>query len=415
MKKLISLLLTLTMLLSLATPVFASTQFIKFFVADEYAQVGSSFTIYLSDIPAKCTMTDLNGLCNIGQVLKITGSTDYVVQIDPVQEGDTQLILADKDGNNLVQISVTVVEDAGAKENRIGGVSQTQLTYYQNNPTNSKLEVNNSNYSPLQKDGIEFYTGFSFAYLNVKNVIMFESNVANIELCDTADIIKASTPMSIANTNQYVVEIKGTSAGKTQLYVMCDGEIVSSLVPLEIINGQEGDETLTYCVDDINQKATVADVMPGVTGNITIPLSYTGYNTYPITAIGDSAFANTDGLLSLTVRDNVVTIGKNAFDGLSDDFKILCYEDSPISEWAKQNGVNYENVAVPYGDVDNSGACDIFDLISLAKHTVDSSVLLDTRAANVDATDKADRNIDIFDLIKLAKHVCDSTVPLGPQ
>lgn len=64
-----------------------------------------------------------------------------------------------------------------------------------------------------------------------------------------------------------------------------------------------------------------------------------------------------------------------------------------------------------YGDVNSSGSIDIFDLIALAKHIVDSSFEVNTSAADVNGSGA----IDIFDLIRLAKYIVDPSTQLGPQ
>lgn len=149
-----------------------------------------------------------------------------------------------------------------------------------------------------------------------------------------------------------------------------------------------------------------------VTGDIKVPLASNGVL---VSSIGAGAFKDCASLSSVMVYDNVTEIADDAFDGVSDDFVIKCYEDSPISVWAEENGVNYEIVPVPYGNVNADEATDIFDLIALAKHTVGNSNVIDTRAANTSAPDKADRTVDIFDLIKLAKHICNPETVLGPN
>ena len=148
------------------------------------------------------------------------------------------------------------------------------------------------------------------------------------------------------------------------------------------------------------------------TGNITVPLSSNGVC---ISSIGAGAFKNCASLLSVMLYDSVTEIADDAFEGVSDDFVIKCYEDSPASVWAEENGVAYEIVPVPYGNVNADGATDIFDLIALAKYIVGSESVIDTRAANTSAPDKADRTVDIFDLIALAKHICNSEFVLGPK
>ena len=149
-----------------------------------------------------------------------------------------------------------------------------------------------------------------------------------------------------------------------------------------------------------------------VTGNITVPLASNGAL---VSTLGVGAFKNCVLLKSVMVYDSVTEIADDAFDGVSENFVIKCYEDSPISVWAEENGVAYEIVPIPYGNVNADGATDIFDLIALAKHTVSAGAPIDIRAANTSAPDKADRNIDIFDLIALAKHICNPEHVLGPK
>ena len=149
-----------------------------------------------------------------------------------------------------------------------------------------------------------------------------------------------------------------------------------------------------------------------VTGDITVPLASNGVS---VSIIGAGAFKDCASLSSVMIYDNITEIADDAFEGVSDNFVIKCYEDSPASVWAEEKGVNYEIVPIPYGNVNADGATDIFDLIALAKHTVDSGTVIDTRAANTNAPDKADRNIDIFDLIALAKHICNPEFALGPK
>ncbi len=147
------------------------------------------------------------------------------------------------------------------------------------------------------------------------------------------------------------------------------------------------------------------------TGNITVPLASNGVI---VSSIGAGAFKDCASLSSVMLYDNITEIADDAFEGVSDNFVIKCYEDSPASVWAEENGMNCEIVPIPYGNVNADEATDIFDLIDLAKYTVGSENVIDTRAANTDAPDKSDRTVDIFDLIALAKHICNSETVLGP-
>ena len=148
------------------------------------------------------------------------------------------------------------------------------------------------------------------------------------------------------------------------------------------------------------------------TGEIKVPIASNGVI---ITTISAGAFKDCSVLKSVMIYDSVIEIANDAFDSVSDDFVIKCYEDSPISLWAEENGVNYEIVPIPYGNVNADRTVDIFDLIALAKYTVGSEDAIDTRAANTNAPDKMDRTVDIFDLITLAKYICNSETVLGPQ
>ncbi|MBE6925401.1 MAG: hypothetical protein E7461_01025 [Ruminococcaceae bacterium] len=80
------------------------------------------------------------------------------------------------------------------------------------------------------------------------------------------------------------------------------------LLPTEAQAATEGD--FTYTVTD--DRATITDVDVAVSGNITIPSTLGGC---PVTAIGQSAFADCTGITGITIPESVTTIGDSALKG----------------------------------------------------------------------------------------------------
>ena len=59
------------------------------------------------------------------------------------------------------------------------------------------------------------------------------------------------------------------------------------------------------------------------------------------TAIGESAFNSCTKLKSVTIPYTVTEVGENAFANCDENLVIVCYEDSWIHEYAKENGIDY--------------------------------------------------------------------------
>lgn len=63
-----------------------------------------------------------------------------------------------------------------------------------------------------------------------------------------------------------------------------------------------------------------------------------------VTHIGDQTFLGCERLSSITISKSVTSIGEEAFEQCSEELVISCETGSYAEEYAKANGLSYENV-----------------------------------------------------------------------
>ena len=102
---------------------------------------------------------------------------------------------------------------------------------------------------------------------------------------------------------------------KKFLAVLLTIMLVVGVMPMTIFTTKASAETSGYYTYSVNNgEATITDVNTSISGDIEIPLTLGGY---PVTSIGDEAFAYCSSLTSVTIGNSVTIIGDSAFYGCS--------------------------------------------------------------------------------------------------
>ena len=99
MKKVIALALTLAMVLTMGVVAFAATTSVD--VNDATFTIDVKEVIVITDGVADMKVSDVNGFMTFGSVLNVTGSSDYVVEATGTKLGVTEIVVTDKNGNEL--------------------------------------------------------------------------------------------------------------------------------------------------------------------------------------------------------------------------------------------------------------------------------------------------------------------------
>ena len=76
----------------------------------------------------------------------------------------------------------------------------------------------------------------------------------------------------------------------------------------------------------------------GSVGKLIVPDTLDGYR---VTSIGDKAFSFCDALRSVTLPDNLTSIGMLAFTGCSADLQFTVTQDSYAEQWCAENNMYY--------------------------------------------------------------------------
>lgn len=98
MKKVIALALTLAMVLAMGVTAFAST---SIYADDNVFTVDVKEVIVIENGVADMKIKDVNGFMTFGEILKVTGSTSYVVEATGTKLGVTEIVVTDKNGTEL--------------------------------------------------------------------------------------------------------------------------------------------------------------------------------------------------------------------------------------------------------------------------------------------------------------------------
>ncbi len=154
--------------------------------------------------------------------------------------------------------------------------------------------------------------------------------------------------------------------------------------------------------------ATITDVDDSASGDVVIPSTLGGY---PVTGIGEGAFAGCTGITGVTVPDSVVYIGKGAFYGCG-ELTIYCNEGSYAESYAVENDIPYKIIgdvsdSTP-GDANGDGKVNLGDVSLILKHIAKWNIELDLDAADV--TD--DGKVNLADVSLILKHIAKWDVVL---
>jgi len=88
-------------------------------------------------------------------------------------------------------------------------------------------------------------------------------------------------------------------------------------------------KSVYYNLETSVKKAIVTSGDTEYTGSVTIPETITFNNvSYSVTSIGNSAFSDCSGLISLTIPNSVTSIGEWAFASCSGLTDVYCYAES---------------------------------------------------------------------------------------
>lgn len=143
------------------------------------------------------------------------------------------------------------------------------------------------------------YNCFSMEY-NLKDIICYA------EECPINNQAFNNTP--IGDVTLYV------PAASVQKYKGSDDvwQNFGSILPIAV------QKESTFVIDEVGKTAEVKDMNVPETGEVTIPETVTVDGvSYKVTGIANDAFANDNDITAVSIPENIVTIGDNAFSGCS--------------------------------------------------------------------------------------------------
>lgn len=124
-----------------------------------------------------------------------------------------------------------------------------------------------------------------------------------------------------------------------------------------------------YTYEIADGEATITACDTWASGAITIPSTLGGY---PVTSIGDHAFAGCSSLTSVTIDNSVTSIGESAFASCSLESVTIGNSVTSIGDCAFQVCYNLTSVTIG-NSVTNIGYCAFTDCYSLTNIAVDNS------------------------------------------
>ena len=104
-----------------------------------------------------------------------------------------------------------------------------------------------------------------------------------------------------------------------------------------------------YTFEVVEGEAVITDCNTAISGSIAVPDKlYFNYSYYPVTAIGDDAFASCSSIDNILIPEGVKTIGERAFSGCSGMLAIQFPESlKSIGAWAFYNCSSLQIVDLP--------------------------------------------------------------------
>ena len=139
----------------------------------------------------------------------------------------------------------------------------------------------------------------------------------------------------------------------------------------EIIDG------LRYLLDSDAKTATfTANVGEKYSGDIVVPEKVMASDgvEYPVTAFGDNAFKECDGLKSVTIPSSVTSLGSNCFEMCSGLTSLTIPSSvTSLGNWCFYNCSGLTSITIP-SSVTSLGFCCFYNCSDLTSITIPSSV-----------------------------------------
>ena len=159
---------------------------------------------------------------------------------------------------------------------------------------------------------------------------------------------------------------------KKFLAVLLTIMLVVGVMPMSIFTIKASAETSGYYTYSVNNgEATITDVNTSISGDIEIPLTLAGY---PVTSIGDEAFAYCSSLTSVTIGNSVTIIGDSAFYGCGSLTSITIPDSvKSIGDWSFSVCSSLTSITIP-NNVTSIGDHAFYYCSSLTSVTIGNSV-----------------------------------------
>lgn len=205
-------------------------------------------------------------------------------------------------------------------------------------------------------------------------------------------------------------------ARKTLSLFLCIGFICALCAPLQTAFAETQSvsfdntsyvgthKSLPYFYVVENETAILTDCVATIHGDLVLPETLGGY---PLASVGDRAFADCEGLSSVTVHDEKLTFGANVFSGCAPELVLYAAKDSSAASYAAENNLQAEPLLI-LGDCDNDGRLNLGDLTLFASYIAGwENVSLHTKGADIEQ----DLCLNLHDLTKLSKKIAGFSEP----